>query len=352
MGCTSSRGERQPRRQRRAHKGGGGKDDRVDELEMRPRTKTSAWKGNWEETKWKEDIKEIWGRSLEDLPTDIDLPRLALKMKISREREGGKKRKTESSEEPSIESGTGKEKGKGEGRDTKREEESEDDDEKGSEEEEEEEKGKEKEAGEEVEEEEEEHEDLLATKNHNNKMELVYEIIATLAQCLGEEKGFQERIKEKYTEYVNEDAMGEESQQLRRFLVEQIGDDSKVGRVLRACHQKMIFPGFYYIKNLIPELPFQDQRGTWVVSVHIGSWFVDVRHRKVQAGKPKNIVVSNLCVYCVCCVLCVVCCVLFVLCIVEREKEKEILTSLSDSNRETNLSFLLSGSCWFDFLRI
>ncbi len=68
--------------------------------------------------------------------------------------------------------------------------------------------------------------------------------------------------------------------------------NSKVGRVLRACHQKMIFPGFYYIKNLIQELPFQDQRGTWVVSVHIGVDFVEVKHRKIQSGKPKGIEVS------------------------------------------------------------
>lgn len=79
------------------------------------------------------------------------------------------------------------------------------------------------------------------------------------------------------------DGAGEISQQLRPFLIDVVTDQSTTGRVLRACHQKMIFSAFYYIKDRLQgRLPFKDKRGTWLCSIHFGENYVDVRHRKTQ----------------------------------------------------------------------
>ena len=44
--------------------------------------KTSCQKAQWEESKWRDDTKAIWGRCLGDLPVHMDLPRLANRMRI------------------------------------------------------------------------------------------------------------------------------------------------------------------------------------------------------------------------------------------------------------------------------
>jgi len=72
---------------------------------------------------------------------------------------------------------------------------------------------------------------------------------------------------------------------LLRFLVEVITDKSPISGILRALHQKMVFPGFYSIKNnIFDQLPFKDQRGTWFVTVYLKPNSIEVRHRKTQVS--------------------------------------------------------------------
>eukprot|EP00005_Dracoamoeba_jomungandri_P000888 CAMPEP_0174251788 /NCGR_PEP_ID=MMETSP0439-20130205/1503_1 /TAXON_ID=0 /ORGANISM="Stereomyxa ramosa, Strain Chinc5" /LENGTH=295 /DNA_ID=CAMNT_0015332201 /DNA_START=64 /DNA_END=951 /DNA_ORIENTATION=+ len=183
---------------------------------------TSTYKDEWEESKWQDDIREIWNRTLWELPTYMDLPRLATRMEIY-DAEGDK---------------------------------------------------------------------LTEDVNPQNydKLQIMYQIFVTLAEALNEEDEFQEKIKDTFYEYLDPDNDGETTQQLRLFLKEVITEDTLVGKVMKACHQKMIFSAFYCIKNRIwDKLPFKDKRGTWFIYVLIRpNNVVEIRHRKTQTGKPEG----------------------------------------------------------------
>eukprot|EP01094_Clydonella_sp_ATCC50884_P022463 TRINITY_DN5161_c0_g1_i1.p1 TRINITY_DN5161_c0_g1~~TRINITY_DN5161_c0_g1_i1.p1 ORF type:complete len:323 (+),score=78.84 TRINITY_DN5161_c0_g1_i1:286-1254(+) len=126
------------------------------------------------------------------------------------------------------------------------------------------------------------------------RVAIVHSHLTVLSRLLGEED-MEKAINDRYYEYVREDGQGDVSQQLLRFLSEVVGDNSRLGAVLRACHQKMVFPGFYSIKNNIFErLPFKDQRGTWHVSVFLRrNDHVEIRHRKTQVSRATGTTASE-----------------------------------------------------------
>ena len=51
---------------------------------------------------------------------------------------------------------------------------------------------------------------------------------------------------------------GDISQQLLRFFVDYLPADGRTIKVLKACHQKIVFPGFYHVKSkLFDRMPFK-----------------------------------------------------------------------------------------------
>ncbi|GAM24749.1 hypothetical protein SAMD00019534_079240 [Acytostelium subglobosum LB1] len=97
------------------------------------------------------------------------------------------------------------------------------------------------------------------------KEEVVLQMLLTLAQLLdGPEKAAQ--IKEQYTNYIK--SSGDISQQLLALLSNVVTEQSRMIRLLKACHQKIILPAYYFIKaNLFEDLPFRDKRGSWRMQI-------------------------------------------------------------------------------------
>eukprot|EP01095_Lingulamoeba_sp_RSL-Kostka_P000832 TRINITY_DN110_c0_g4_i1.p1 TRINITY_DN110_c0_g4~~TRINITY_DN110_c0_g4_i1.p1 ORF type:complete len:293 (+),score=75.62 TRINITY_DN110_c0_g4_i1:213-1091(+) len=134
---------------------------------------------------------------------------------------------------------------------------------------------------------------IIEENNNNNnstKSEVVFFLCTTLVEQLGESEEFISEITDNFyhDDYVHKDGSGDVSQQLLRFLVAMIHPESKTERVLKLCHQKMVFPAFYSIKNKIfDELPFKDQRGTWFINIYINDDddTVTVVHSKRQIAK-------------------------------------------------------------------
>lgn len=120
----------------------------------------------------------------------------------------------------------------------------------------------------------------------HSKMEIVRDILSTTAEACGESPELIETIKDKYFDYVKEDGSGDISQQLKSFLEAVIPEGSKLGSVLCLCHQKIVFPAYYSIKqNIFDELPFKDSRGSWLINVYFKDSHCTVVHRKVQMAK-------------------------------------------------------------------
>jgi hypothetical protein len=121
-----------------------------------------------------------------------------------------------------------------------------------------------------------------------NKMETVREVLLTLAKELGESEEFQSNLKEKFYVFIKEDNSGDTSQQLKTYLEELIPADSKLCHVLSFCHQKIVFPAYYSIKeNLFEPLPFQDKRGSWAITIDVSEGKCSILHTKIQIGRDK-----------------------------------------------------------------
>jgi len=122
------------------------------------------------------------------------------------------------------------------------------------------------------------------------KPQLVYEVLLTMVEGIEEEEEVAQKIKDEFFNYVNSDGSGDISMQLLSFLKEILTKETKIGRVLKACHQKIVFPAFYSIKSAVyDEMPFKDLRGTWVMSVDVRSGGgIFVNHRKRQRSKAGN----------------------------------------------------------------
>jgi len=118
------------------------------------------------------------------------------------------------------------------------------------------------------------------------KMGVVLDILVTLAEHANESEELQTAIRDRYYNYVMEDGSGDLSQQLKRFLEEVVPEDSKFCNILSLCHQKIVFPAYYSIKeNIHDSLPFKDSRGSWTINVYLTEDTCTVVHSKVQMGK-------------------------------------------------------------------
>ena len=125
---------------------------------------------------------------------------------------------------------------------------------------------------------------------NQNILTTIKQILLTIARQAGEPVELIQKITNSYFEYINEDGSGDTSQQLKRFLEEVIPDDSKIHRILCLCHQKIVFPAYYSIKdNIHNDLPFKDCRGSWTISINFEQdGACDVAHSKVQMAKDAN----------------------------------------------------------------
>lgn len=122
--------------------------------------------------------------------------------------------------------------------------------------------------------------------DNHSKMQVVQDILITTAESCNEPPELIEDIRSRYYEFVNEDGSGDLSQQLKRFLEEVIPDGCKLSHILCLCHQKIVFPAYYSIKqNIFDDLPFKDSRGSWVINVFITEEQCTVVHRKMQMAK-------------------------------------------------------------------
>merc|ERR1711862_572563 len=93
-------------------------------------------------------------------------------------------------------------------------------------------------------------------------------------------------IRNQYYDFVHQDGSGDISQQLKSFLEAVIPDGTKLSHILCLCHQKIVFPAYYSIKqNIFDSLPFKDSRGSWVINVFIADDVCTVVHRKTQMAK-------------------------------------------------------------------
>jgi len=186
----------------------------------------------WNEDRWRSDSKQVWCKALPLLPTNMDIPRLGLRTHIfNAQGDDLLAALKETDNGPAASSSAN-------------------------------------------------------TSNAKKKSYIVEQILYHLGKELNDEK-FLAALKEKYYTFVNSNDQGDISQQLLAFFKEAIPEDTPLCNVLKCCHQKIIFPGFYSIKNRIgSQLPFKDKRGTWNLLVYITkSGRVVVKHRKHQLSK-------------------------------------------------------------------
>jgi len=116
--------------------------------------------------------------------------------------------------------------------------------------------------------------------------EYIYYVFCKLAGALESEEQL-ELIKGKYKEYIK--GTGDISQQILKFLADVINDNSKLMKVLKACHQKILLPGYYFIKSQIYEhYPFKDFRGSWSIKIVVDTDEVTVTHKKRQQSNSET----------------------------------------------------------------
>jgi len=131
-----------------------------------------------------------------------------------------------------------------------------------------------------------EDEEVLFSQESDSKMERIKLLLVSIAKLCNEDSQLVTDIENKFYDHINSDGAGDPSQQLSNFLTAVIPKDSKIERVLKLCHQKMVFPAFYCIKTKIfDKLPFKDYRGTWDVKIVFLPSNALVQHSKVQVSK-------------------------------------------------------------------
>jgi len=129
-------------------------------------------------------------------------------------------------------------------------------------------------------------EDDLQITETMTQEEVIYYVFCKLAGALESEEQL-ELIKEKYKDYVK--GSGDISQQILKFLGDVINDNSKMMKVLKACHQKILLPGYYFIKSQIYEnYPFKDFRGSWGIKIVVNNEEVTVTHKKRQQSNSET----------------------------------------------------------------
>jgi len=96
-----------------------------------------------------------------------------------------------------------------------------------------------------------------------------------------EEPSLQTKMLEDFSKYILEE--GDISQQLISYFSEVVGEHTKTMKVLKSCHQKIILPGYYYLKaHFYEEMPFRDKRGSWNIVISINNDNITVMHIKRQ----------------------------------------------------------------------
>jgi len=98
----------------------------------------------------------------------------------------------------------------------------------------------------------------------------------------------------KWEEFVPES--GDTGEHLLAFFASLAPDAKDTGTllVLKAIHQRIIFPAFYYLKDLLQKDmgKFKDKRGSWSVDIHVGdNGIVKVVHKKRQ--QSVNVTLNN-----------------------------------------------------------
>lgn len=127
---------------------------------------------------------------------------------------------------------------------------------------------------------------LIPIQDTGNKLKYIQDILIILAQQAGESDDYINKIRNSFFEIVHEDGSGDSSQQLKRYLEENIQDDSKIYHILCLCHQKIVFPAYYSIKeNIQNDLVFKDCRGSWSINILFYDDRCTVVHSKVQIAK-------------------------------------------------------------------
>jgi len=107
-------------------------------------------------------------------------------------------------------------------------------------------------------------------------------LFAATAKALNDEQ--TEDALQSYDKYVSE--TGDIGEQLVGFfahLTEAHGETRSL-LVFKAIHQRLIFPAFYCMKDLLQPTvgKFKDQRGSWVVAISIMDGNVIIKHKKRQ----------------------------------------------------------------------
>mmetsp|Transcript_16608 Transcript_16608/g.27229 ORF Transcript_16608/g.27229 Transcript_16608/m.27229 type:complete len:286 (+) Transcript_16608:171-1028(+) len=120
----------------------------------------------------------------------------------------------------------------------------------------------------------------------DTKMERIKLLLIEIAKMAHEDDQLISDLETKFYDHINKDGAGDASQQLSHYLTAIIPKDSKIERVLKLCHQKMVFPAFYCIKaKIFDKLPFKDYRGSWDVKIVFLNDNVLVQHSKIQVSK-------------------------------------------------------------------
>jgi len=107
-------------------------------------------------------------------------------------------------------------------------------------------------------------------------------LIKTLCQYYQPE--LVNEVETRFDEFVKTE--GDTSVQLLGFLNNVIKDDSKLSKILKLTHQRIIFPAYYRVKGIIYDaLPFKDQRGSWNLDLIMFEDGLKVVHSKLQESK-------------------------------------------------------------------
>lgn len=131
-----------------------------------------------------------------------------------------------------------------------------------------------------------EDEEVIFSQPTDSKMERIKLLLIEIAKLAHEDDQLISDLETKFYDHINKEGAGDASQQLSHYLTAVIPKDSKIERVLKLCHQKMVFPAFYCIKTKIfDKLPFKDYRGTWDVKIVFLNDNVLVQHSKIQVSK-------------------------------------------------------------------
>eukprot|EP01006_Ploeotia_vitrea_P021806 TRINITY_DN54222_c0_g1_i2.p1 TRINITY_DN54222_c0_g1~~TRINITY_DN54222_c0_g1_i2.p1 ORF type:complete len:451 (-),score=28.03 TRINITY_DN54222_c0_g1_i2:100-1452(-) len=139
---------------------------------------------------------------------------------------------------------------------------------------------------------------MSTTSDTSDTIRHLHSVLLQICDITADENS-RDAISSSFSKFFPEDQrIGDVAQPLLAFMKDHIEPNSGCASVLKCCHQKMIFPPYYVLRQRLsqPYLRFCDVRGSWrIVIQQSANGNIDVIHSKRQLAQPSGMHAQDSC---------------------------------------------------------